>query len=194
MTTYMTGSNGIRQSGALTGSSVPSSATDPQKPWYESVTSGQKGRSDELRQRNLERALASTQRAAQPFDRALLGRARELLESIDPQEQVTATVNLAEIGTMIAGLWETADRSTAIHCQILAALDTGILSALAADSITPEQLDVFREAMGDLSMDIVSESQAEAVRSRLIDLGKRPLFIVSDVKDDLADDEHAPEN
>ena len=191
MNTYTTGASDAAHLTGFTGrvthgEAIPNPVESAR---HDRGTTGLKKKGNEDRRRELERALSRSQRSSQRFDQVLLDHANELLESMDTNDQVTATVNLAEIGAIVAGFWEMADRVTPTHKMILAALDAGILAALSADSISSEELAVFRVALSDLSMPIVSEIQAEDIRSRLIDLGKKPLFIVSNVRDDFADDE-----
>lgn len=130
--------------------------------------------------RQVKRVRERSQTADGSFDPRVLDRAIELLTSLDIDDQVTVTVNLTEIAATIAALWETATETTPIHRMILAALDTGVLSALAGETITRGHIDAFREALGDLALKTVSETQADLIRSRLIDLGKKPLFILNE--------------
>jgi hypothetical protein len=140
------------------------------------------GEQDKKEERRRARALERSERAQLGFDPGVLACAKELISDLDPDDQIALTVNLAEAGTVVASLWEYSQQVTPIHRQILAALDTAMLAALAAEKISAEQISAFLEAIGDLGMETVSEVQAEAIRSRLIDLGKKPLFIVGNAE------------
>jgi hypothetical protein len=117
-------------------------------------------------------------RSPRSLDARLLGEATDLLNSIDPSDQVTATVTLTSFGLAVVQLWDTADRVTALHRLILAALDGGILAALKSEQITEQWLRVFREALSDLSMQSLSQVQVDSIQSQMIDLGKKPLAIL----------------
>jgi hypothetical protein len=138
------------------------------------------GSNDSKKDRRIAKAKARSRSVEVGIKPELLARAKELLTGLDVTDQLSLTVNLSEVGTTVAALWESAGKTTPIHKMILAALDSAILSALAADFISADQISVFLEALGDLSMETVTEVQAEAIRSRLIDLGKKPLFIIAD--------------
>jgi hypothetical protein len=186
MTTYETGSdNGLASHDVNTvtvGTDYRTAVSPRSELRHLTRGVGKTQEEDDRIERQVEKVRERSQTAGSAFDPIVLDRAMELLANLDINDQLTVTVNMTEIAATIAALWETANHTTPIHRMILAALDVGVLSALAGEAITQDHVDAIREALGDLAMKTVSEAQAEAVRSRFVDLGKKPLFFLDDAE------------
>lgn len=117
------------------------------------------------------------------LDRTLLIRASEIIEGFDPDEIIDSTVNIESLRGIVLQLWETAKDATQFHQEILALLESAILSV---ENLNQEQLSVIREATKDLQNEVLAQVHVDIMRRRFLNVGFSPLTILSEIdgKDD----------
>jgi len=114
------------------------------------------------------------------LDKSLLERAKSIIGSFDPDDVMDAAVNLESLRGILLQLWESATRSTPFHQEILAILESAMLSI---ESPSEDQLSVFREAVADLGNDALTQAHVDVIRRLFISGGFSPLVLLSEVED-----------
>lgn len=114
------------------------------------------------------------------LDKALLKRAQSIIDGFDRDDVMNATINMESLRGVILGLWESAANSTLFNRDILAALESAILSI---EIPSEDQLSVFREAINDLESEILTASHVDIIRQRFIANGFSPLALLDEVED-----------
>jgi hypothetical protein len=110
------------------------------------------------------------------LDRALLNRAREIINSLmDEEDPVRIEIDFQSLRGSVLSLWETAANASVFHQEILSILESAILSI---DVPVKEQLLVFREAVGDLEADPITQAHVDVIRAQFIKRGFNPLAIL----------------
>ena len=118
------------------------------------------------------------------IDRVLIDRATEIVDSLDPGDSYTFTIDLAALGSIVFGMWASAVSSSDQHQAILAILEQAVLSAT---TLQDAQISVLRSALGDLSSEVLGESHVEVTRARFIDEGFSPMALLSEI-DNITDE------
>lgn len=114
------------------------------------------------------------------LDKSLLLRARDILESFDANDLVQSSVDLESLRGIVVQLWESAANSTQFHQQILAILESAILTIELPNQ---EQLSLFREAVIDLGHDVLTQAQVDIIQRQFISKGFSPLALLGDTED-----------
>jgi hypothetical protein len=113
------------------------------------------------------------------LDQLLLTRAVEIVDSFEGCDVIDASVNLESLRGIVSQLWNSAIGSSRLHQDILAGLESAILSIEAP---TLEQLSVIREALIDLGQKVLTQAHVEIIRSQFVSRGFSPLAILSDME------------
>jgi len=113
------------------------------------------------------------------LDQLLLRRAIEIVDSFEGCDVIDASVNLESLRGIVTQLWNSAVGSTRFHQDILAGLESGILSI---EVPTPGQLSVIREALTDLSQKVLTQAHVEIIRSEFVSRGFSPLALLSNTE------------
>jgi hypothetical protein len=108
-------------------------------------------------------------------DSNLIGKAKEIVESVDDTDVVQMQLHLTALAGAILDMWESVLDASEVHQDLLAALENGARQAARAGQVTDAQLSAFREALNDLGQDVLVPANAEVVRSRFVDVGFAPL-------------------
>ena len=119
------------------------------------------------------------------LDKALLKRAESIIDGFDFDNPLSVTVNMESLQGVSLGLWESATTSGQYHQDILAALESAILSIEVPNE---DQLSVFREAIRDLGNKILTEEHIDIIRQQFIANGFSPLALLSEVEDEDSSD------
>lgn len=114
------------------------------------------------------------------LDRSLLNRANNIIDSLDHRDVVESTVHLESLRGIVLQLWEIAATSSQAHQEILAVLESAILSI---ESPNEGQLSAFKEAVMDLGNDVLTQAHVDVIRRRFIGEGFSPLALLSELKD-----------
>lgn len=115
------------------------------------------------------------------LDKSLLERAKTIIDCFNPDDVMDVTINLESLRGIILNLWESATNSTKFHQEILAILESAMLSV---ESPHEDHLSVFREAILDIGSDVLTQANAEVIRRRFINTGFSPLALLSEIEDD----------
>ena len=115
------------------------------------------------------------------LDQSLLKRAESIIDGYEPLDPLDATLNMESLQGIVLGLWESAAGSSQYHQDILAALESAVLSIESPDE---SQLSVFREAIRDLSNNVLTEEHVEIMRQQFIARGFSPLALLDEVEDE----------
>ena len=115
------------------------------------------------------------------LDKSLLGRAQVILESFDWDDAVGVAINMESLRGIILQLWESAANASQFHQDILAVLESAMLSVELPDS---HHLSVFREAIRDLESDLLAQAHVDVIRRRFISAGFSPLALLTEIDDD----------
>jgi len=118
--------------------------------------------------------------ATRGLDRSLLNRANNIIDSLDHRDVVEATVHLESLRGIVLQLWESAATSSQTHQEILAVLESAILSI---ESPNEGQLSAFKEAVMDLGNDVLTQAHVDVIRRRFIGEGFSPLALLSELED-----------
>ncbi|HLB72395.1 MAG TPA: hypothetical protein VJJ98_00095 [Sedimentisphaerales bacterium] len=109
----------------------------------------------------------------------LLRRAIEIVDSFEGCDVIDAGVNLESLRGIVSQLWNSAVGSSRFHQDILAGLESAILSIEAP---TPGQLSVIREALTDLGQKLLTQAHVEIIRSEFVSRGFSPLALLSNTE------------
>lgn len=118
--------------------------------------------------------------ASKRLDKALLKRAVAILGSFDPDDVVTAQVDMDALRGLVLELWENAQSATQDHQDILALIEEAVLSV---DSLTEDQVSGLREGFRDLEKPVLGQVHVDVIRGRLIGQGFSPLALLSELAD-----------
>jgi hypothetical protein len=114
------------------------------------------------------------------LDKSLLERAKDIVESLRVNDVMDTAINLDSLRGIILQLWESATNSTQFHQEILAFLETAVISI---ESPNENQLSVFKEAIIDLENDVLAQAHVDIIRSQFIKRGFSPLAVLSEIED-----------
>jgi len=115
------------------------------------------------------------------LDRSLLNRAKDIIDSFNNCDVMESTIDLESLRGTVLQLWESATNGTQFHQEILATLESAILSV---ESPNESQLSVFKEAVMDLENDILTQAHVDIIRERFVAEGFSPLALLSEAEDD----------
>ena len=113
------------------------------------------------------------------LDNNCLSRAIEIIESFDSNEIMDAAINIESLRGLILQLWETAQNATQFHHEILALLESAILSV---ETLSQEQISVLKEAIKDLHNEVLAQAHVDVIRRRFIMVGFSPLAFLSAIE------------
>ena len=113
-------------------------------------------------------------------DPSLLDKARQVIESIEIDDEFDTALYLTALAGGLLEMWETAAISSETHRDILATAEAGARQAARSGSITAAQLSTLREAVSDLAQPILSPENAEFLREQFVREGFGPLGFVDD--------------
>jgi hypothetical protein len=117
------------------------------------------------------------------LDMSLLNRAKSIIDGFNPSDVIESAVNLESLRGIVLQLWESATNASQFHQEILANLESAILSV---ECPTKSQLAAFKEAVTDLRSDVLTQAHVNVIRKRFIREGFSPLAILSQIEN--ADD------
>jgi hypothetical protein len=109
------------------------------------------------------------------FDRAEIARALEILDDLDHDDEAAMAVQLADLAGTLCGLWETAYGADQWHKAILALAEG---AATLWKQVSPEQMEILKQAVEYLSHDVLTDTHVSIVRDRFIRAGYNPLAIL----------------
>jgi hypothetical protein len=115
------------------------------------------------------------------LDKSLLKRAQIILESFDCDDAVSVAINIESLRGIILQLWESAANASQFHQDILAVLESAMLSVVSPSS---HHLSVFREAIRDLNSDLLAQAHVDVIRRRFISAGFSPLALLTEIDED----------
>jgi hypothetical protein len=118
--------------------------------------------------------------AGKSLDKSLLARARNIIDGFTPGDVMEDTINFESLRGIVLQLWESAENASQLHQEILAILESAILSI---ECPTESQLAAFKEAVTDLGSDVLTQAHVDVIRRRFIAEGFSPLALLSEVKD-----------
>ena len=113
------------------------------------------------------------------LDKSLLKRTRNIVENFNVSSVMDAAIDLESLRGVLLQLWQSATDSTQFHQEILAILESAVISV---ESPTPTQLSAFREAIIDLERDVLAQVHIDVIRRRFISEGFSPLALLSEIK------------
>lgn len=113
------------------------------------------------------------------LDQLLLTRAIEIVDSFEGCDVIDAGVNLESLRGIVSQLWNSAVGSSSFHQDILAGLESAILSIEAP---TPGQFSAIREALTDLGQKVLTQAHVEIIRSEFVSRGFSPLALLSNTE------------
>lgn len=114
------------------------------------------------------------------LDKALLKRAESIIDGFNFDDPLSVTVNMESLQGVVLELWESATTSSQYHQDILAALESAILSI---EVPSEDQLSVFREAIRDLGNEVLTVEHVDIIRQQFIANGFSPLALLDEVED-----------
>lgn len=114
------------------------------------------------------------------LDETLLKRAESIIDGFDYVDPLNATVNMESLRGVVFELWESAATSSEYHQDILAALESAILSI---DIPNEDQLSVFREAIRDLRNGVLTAEHVDIIRRQFAVNGFSPLALLDEAED-----------
>lgn len=114
------------------------------------------------------------------LDKSILGRAKSIIESFGDSDVMEVAINLESLRGIVLQLWESATSSSQFHQEILAILESALISV---ESPNENQLSVFREAIADLERDVLAQVHVDVIRGQFIREGFSPLALLSEVED-----------
>lgn len=114
------------------------------------------------------------------LDKSLLKRAKIIIDSFDPSDVIGSAINTETLRGIVLQLWESATNATLFHQEILAAIESAVLSV---ESPSMNQLSAFKEAIMDLGSDVLAQAHLDVIRRRFIAEGFNPLALLSQVED-----------
>lgn len=114
------------------------------------------------------------------LDKSLLERAKDVVESLRVNDVMDTAINLDSLRGIVLQLWESATNSTQFHQEILALLESAVISI---ESPNKDQLSVFREAIIDLENDVLAQAHVDVIRRQFIKRGFSPLAVLSEIED-----------
>lgn len=114
------------------------------------------------------------------LDMSLLERARSIVESFSAGDVMDAAINLESLRGIVLQLWETAMTSSQLHQEILAILESAIISV---ESLSEDQLSAVQGAISCLRYNTLTQRDVDAIRADFINKGFSPLALLSDIGD-----------
>jgi len=114
------------------------------------------------------------------LNKSLLERAKSIIDGFNCDDVMDATVNLESLRGIVLQLWKSATNSSQFHQDILAILESAIISV---EYPNKDQLTVFREAVIDLGNNVLTQAHVDVIRRRFISEGFSPLALLSEVED-----------
>jgi len=119
-------------------------------------------------------------------DARLLGRAIEIVDGIDAEDVLRCAVDLEALRGLVLELWPSTSMSGPFAQEILATLESALLSVEAP---TSEQVSAFREALQDLRSSVITEAHVNVIRRLFVSVGFSPLSSLSEIKADDKDED-----
>jgi hypothetical protein len=113
------------------------------------------------------------------LDQLLLTRAIEIVDSFEGCDVIDASVNLESLRGIVSQLWNSAIGSSRFHQDILAALESALLSI---ETPTSAQISILREALIDLGQKVLTQAHVEIIRSEFVSRGFSPLALLSNTE------------
>ena len=114
------------------------------------------------------------------LNKSLLKRAKDIIDSFNHHDVMEATIDLESLKGIVLQLWESATNGTQFHQEILATLESAILSV---ESPNESQLSAFKEAVMDLGNDVLTQAHVDVIRRRFISEGFSPLALLTEIED-----------
>lgn len=127
---------------------------------------------------------ASAKKALSVVDSALLCRAIEVVDCIEPADSYNATLFLTSLSGILLSLWESCSHASMFHQDVLAILENAVRSAQTSDAVTSDQLSAFREALTDLGQPQLVRSNVEVLRTRFLAVNFTPLSFMEQSESD----------
>ena len=115
------------------------------------------------------------------LDGSLLNRAKTIIDNFNSDDVIESTINIESLRGIVLQLWESAANATQFHQEILAALESAILSV---ETLDKNQLSAVREAIMDIGNDVLAQAHLDVIRGRFITEGFSPLALLSEVEND----------
>lgn len=115
------------------------------------------------------------------LDKHLLHRATDIIDSFDSSDRMAYEINLESLRGIVMQLWESATSSTAYHQEILAMLESAVISV---DLLSEGQLSALREAISDLESSPLTHVHVDIIRDRFIEEDFSPLALLSEMEED----------
>jgi len=115
------------------------------------------------------------------LDKSLLARAQSIVDSLDLVDVEQATVDFESLRGIIIQLWESAVNASQFHQDILAILESAMLSV---DLPGANHLPHFREAIRDLCSDALTGAHVDVIRRRFINAGFSPLVLLGELNNE----------
>ena len=123
------------------------------------------------------------------IDAKLIEKAREIVDSIEPNDAFQTPLYLAALAGLLMEMWESAVDSSQIHRDILAALENAVRVQMAEATVTTNHVSAFREALTDLVQKDLVREHAKSIRSRFVRLGFGALGFVERDSDNASGDQ-----
>lgn len=114
------------------------------------------------------------------LNETLLKRAESIIDGFDCVDPLSATINMESLQGVVFELWESAATSSEYHQDILATLESAILSI---DIPNEAQLSVFREAIRDLRNEVLTAEHVDIIRQQFAVNGFSPLALLDEAED-----------
>jgi len=114
----------------------------------------------------------------------MIQKAMRIIEEGDFADSRERELSVASLGAITSQLWEKAQHATIYHQQILAGVDNACVLMCRGLEPSPERLSAVREALIDLSLDRLTQSNVESVNSRLMDVGFSPFAEIDEIAED----------
>lgn len=114
------------------------------------------------------------------IDVALIRKATEITESISLDDSFDTQLHLTSLQGLACDMWASASESSEVHQELLAVFESAVIQTNADGTATPQQLDLFRECLCDLSRPSLVPAHAEVLRSQFIRIGFKPLAFLDE--------------
>jgi len=113
------------------------------------------------------------------LDQGLLTRAIAIIDSFEGTDVIGTCVNVESLRGIVYQLWNSAVATTRFHQDILAALESALLSI---ETPTSGQISILREALIDLGQKVLTQAHVEIIRSEFVSRGFSPLALLSNTE------------